>query len=318
MTTKINVSGVWKEPTPSINVAGTWKTPDSIDINVSGVWKNVYSGLAVDFKANGRANTRINATCYSGERFYTTGVEYEITATNGSFSMGNWLTSGSASDVWIEDVETSGTWSTQPSGRVQINANRSWTVFQVSTGVKSVTSYFRAYDAATGGNLLDTSGTYVWSATYEFDPCPTCCFTPETPVRMWSGLDVPIGQLKKGDKILIKRPDTGEMTWERIGEIIEVYNRQMFTVYFEDGTYFNVSDDHPLSIEGKGYAAVQPGVVDYKDIAAHLIKTLEVGDKVTTIAGPSVAVVRIEKFEYPGTVITLSNSFWFANGKLVY
>ena len=95
MGISINVSGVWKTSAlPAINVSGVWKSPDSVDINVAGVWKNAHSGLAVDIKADGRYNTRLNAICYSGERFYTTGVEYEVTSTNGSFSKGNWLTSG--------------------------------------------------------------------------------------------------------------------------------------------------------------------------------------------------------------------------------
>lgn len=317
MGISINVAGVWKVgTTPQINVAGVWKSPD-VSINVAGVWKSAHTGLSVDFKTDGRTNTRLNATCYSGERFYTSGVEYEITAANGSFSKGNWLVAGSNSDVWIEDTLTGGTWSSEPSGRVQMTSNRSWTVWRTSSGVKACTAYFRAYDAATGGNLLDTSLTSTFSATYEFEGCPLCCFTPETPVLMWSGLEVPIGQLKIGDKITVKNPNTGELEWERIDEIIEVYGRAMYTVYFDDGTQFNVSDDHPMSVEGKGYSSINP-VYDYKDLKLDEVDTLQVGDRITTIRGPSAQIVRIERFDYPGGVITLSNSFWFANGKLVY
>jgi hypothetical protein len=134
---------------------------------------------------------------------------------------------------------------------------------------------------------------------------------------MASGLDVPIGQLKAGDKVLIKRPETGEMTWEKIGEIIEVSGRTMYTMYFEDGSYFNVSDDHPMHIEGKGYAAINP-VYTYKNLGLDMIETVKLGDSVTTLAGPSVRITKIVPLDYPGTVITLSNSFWFADGKLVY
>lgn len=322
MSTKINVSGVWKEPTPSINVSGVWKDPDNIKINVAGTWKEVYSGLAVSIDVNGRSNTRINATVYSGASFYTSGINYEYTSTGGLFNVGTWLDSGTASDVWIQWVRTGGTLSAWNSinpgtGRLQMTTTRNYRLVRSSAGTNTIIGYFRAYDAASGGNLLDTGPSGTYSAFYEYSGCPLCCFTPETPVTLASGLEVPIGQLKAGDKILVKRPENGEMTWERIGEIIEVYNRVMYTVYFDDGTAFNVSDDHPLSVEGKGYAAINP-VYDYKDLMVSLIDKLQVGDEITKLDGTSSKIVRIERFDYPGKVLTLSNSFWFANGKLVY
>lgn len=323
MSTKINVAGVWKEPTPSINVAGVWKTPDNIKINVSGVWKEVYSGgPTVNISANGRVNYRYGAICYGGAYYLTTGLEYEYTATAGGSNVGTWLTSGSNSEVWVQWVRTGGTLSAWNSinpgtGRLQMSSSRYYRASRNLTGISTIIGYFRMYDAASGGNLLDTGATGTYSMEYDFDACPLCCFTPETLVRMASGLDVPIGQLKAGDKVLIKRPENGEMTWEKIGEIIEVSGRTMYTMYFEDGSHFNVSDDHPISVEGKGYAAINP-VYTYKNLGLDQIDTVKVGDLVTTLSGPSVRITKIVPLDYPGTVITLSNSFWFANGKLVY
>lgn len=322
MTTKINVAGVWKEPTPSINVAGVWKSPDNIKINVAGTWKEVYTSLSVSIDVNGRTNTRENANCYAGAQFATSGINYEITASAGYANVGTWLDAGTASDVWVQWVRTGGTlgaWnSINPgTGRVQVSTTRTYRIVRATTGTDTIIGYFRAYDAASGGNLLDTGATGTYSAQRTYNGCPLCCFTPETLVTMASGLQVPIGQLKAGQKVLIQRPENGEFTWEKIGEIIEVSGRTMYTVYFSDGSYFNVSDDHPMSVEGKGYAAINP-VYTYKNLAVDQIETVKVGDRVTTQGGTSVAITKIEPLDYPGTVITLSNSFWFADGKLVY
>lgn len=320
MTIKINVAGTWKSSAPKINVAGTWKTP-TVKINVAGTWKSV-GGPSVSIDVNGRTNVRENAHCYSGAQFATGGTNYEITATAGYSSVGTWLDSGSNSDVWVQWVRTGGTLSAWNSlnpgtGRLQMDLQRTYRIVQSVTGTSTIIGYFRAYDAASGGNLLDTGATGTYSAQRTYNACPLCCFTPETLVTMASGLQVPIGQLKAGQKVLIKRPENGEMTWEKIGEIIEVSGRTMYTVYFEDGSHFNVSDDHPMSVEGKGYAAINP-VYTYKNLAVDQIETVKVGDRVTTLAGPSVRITKIVPLDYPGTVITLSNSFWFADGKLVY
>lgn len=321
MSTKINVAGVWKSPTPKINVAGTWKAP-TIKINVAGTWKQVYSPLSVNIAVNGRLNVNENATCYSGAYFLTSGTQYEYLFNGNGTSLGAWLLAGSNSEVWVMWTRTGGTlsdWNNLGGGnnnvRLQLSTSRYYRLNRTATGYNDIIGYFRMYDAASGGNLLDTGPTGTYRATYEFNGCPLCCFTPDTLVTMASGIEVPIGKVRKGDKILIKRPEDGAMDWEKVGEVITVQNRRMFKLYFEDGTILKASDDHPLHVPGKGYAAVNPAY-EYKDMG--IPEKLEVGDAVTTIRGPSARIVKIEEFDYPLTVFTFSNSFWFANGKLVY
>lgn len=321
MGISINVSGVWKTSTvPQINVAGVWKSPD-VSINVAGVWKTAHSGLAVNIFANGRVNYRYSAICYGGAYYLTTGLEYEYTATAGGSLVGTWLVSGSNSDVWVQWVRTGGTLSAWNSinpgtGRLQMSSSRYYRASRNLTGISTIIGYFRMYDAATGGNLLDTGSTGTYSMEYDFDACPTCCFTPDTLITMASGLEMPIGKIKEGDKILIKRPENGELTWEKVGEVITRTERRMYRIDFEDGTHLRASEDHPLSVEGKGYACINPSYEDYKDIVVR--DTLSVGDPITTLDGGVSRIVKITEIDYPGVVITFSNSFWFANGKLVY
>jgi hypothetical protein len=197
-----------------------------------------------------------------------------------------------------------------------MSTTRTYRIVRSTTGTDTLIGYHRAYDAASGGNLLDTGATGTYQVNRTYNACPTCCFTPDTLITMASGLDMPIGKIRAGDKILIKRPDTGETVWERVGEVITRTERRMYRIDFDDGTHLRASEDHPLSVEGKGYACVNPTHEDYKDIVVK--HTLTVGDPITTLDGGSSRIVKITEIDYPGVVITFSNSFWFANGKLVY
>jgi hypothetical protein len=166
----INVSGVWKSTAPGINVAGVWKTPEEW-INVTGVWKKTYpTGPAVSAVNGGDTNIRILATCYAGVQFNSNGYEYECINT-GSYTqnIGLWLDAGAASEVWVECIVTAGSWnSIDPgAGRHTLASSKTWRVQRSSIGVQSVTCYFRFWDAASGGNLLQTTATNSYAANYE-------------------------------------------------------------------------------------------------------------------------------------------------------
>ena len=203
MTTKINVAGVWKEPTPSINVAGVWKTPDNVKINVAGTWKEVFSNTpVVSVRADGRTNSRLDNSCYVGLAFYTTGLEYEYNSSGSITNSTTWLTSGNASNVWIMWTRTGGSqsdWDSLGVGynnvRRQVTGTIAYrlvdTVSSAAGGAETITGYIRAYDAASGGNLLDTGPTATWSARRWHDTCPLCCFTPDRASGRSSGASQP-------------------------------------------------------------------------------------------------------------------------------
>lgn len=323
MSTKINVAGVWKSPTPSINVAGVWKTP-GIKTNVAGVWKEVYSALSADIRADGRSNTRIASSggCYSGAYWHTNSYEYEYGST-GSLTNSHLYTSDGPSNFWIEWNRTGGTlsdWNSLGAGsngvRYQLSSNRGYRIYRGTTGASSLQGYFQIWRDSAGTDLADQGPSAFWVADYEYTTCPLCCFTPGTLVTMASGLEMPIEKVKVGDRILIKRPENGELAWERVGEVIERTDRTMYKIFFDDGVILEASDDHPLHVEGKGYACIDPSYENYKDIVVK--DELSVGDKVTRLDGSSSRIVNIERMNYNGPVFTFSNSFWFANGRLVY
>ena len=132
---------------------------DQMKFYDGAAWQELYaSGPVVSATVNGRTNFLLGGSCYSGARFYTTGVEYEITSTNGSVSMGNWLDSGAASEVWVEFIRTGGNQTNfvgLTSGvRYQLSSNRSFYVRALLNQFKSITGYFKFWDAASGGTLL--------------------------------------------------------------------------------------------------------------------------------------------------------------------
>jgi hypothetical protein len=325
MPVHINVAGVWKEVTSvHINVGGVWKECDDVPINVAGAWKTGL--LHVDpvvtlASINGDTNSRVDNSCYAGQFFGTDGYSEEYSPSGSANSASfQWLTAGNAEDVWVMWTRTGGTlsdWDSLGGGnnnvRLQMNANRAYrivdTVSSTAGGAETIIGYFRMYDAATGGSLLATSATVTYSARRWHDACPLCCFTPDTPVTLASGLEVPISTVQVGDKIKTLNGT------EEVQEILVRTNRPMVRIHFENGQHIDASTDHPFHVKGKGPSAVNPEY-EYKDIGVP--NTLSVGDLVSNESGGHNTITGLQPIEYPGQVYTFSNKLFYANGKLVY
>ena len=271
----------------------------------------------------GDVNSLLSQSCYAGMRFDEDGNEQHAVATSGNFSNNGdvWLDEGSAADVWVTRSVTAGSWNNidPGTGRHNLVSGESFRVFKSTPGIQSVTGSFEFFDAASGGNSLDTTASATWSAEHEFDPCPICCFTPETPIMMESGIEIPIGKIRKGDRILVWNPrlDPEEAQFgEEVTGIIDRVNRTMYRVTFEDGRYLDMSEDHPLHIENKGPHSINP-MIEYKDVG--LPEILKVGDHASRLLLGTHSVVKsIEPIPYRGVVYTLENSLFYANGILVY
>jgi len=264
-------------------------------------------------------------TCYVGVEFNTDGNEYNYAtgyATTPTENKGVWLDRGSASQVWVSWTNTSGTiFVGKTSGtRYQINTSqlfyRTVTRSIVGTNSTSCTGYFTFYDAASGGNTLQTTSscTYYAQATVTGGVggpgCPLCCFTPETQILMADSTKA-IVDIEVGDMIQTVRGP------EAVKGIITRVDRRMYRVEFSDGRHLNMSEDHPLHVEGKGYASIHPDPsISYKDLGVP--EQLEVGDNVTDSDGFCNKVVSITDLDYPETVYTLENTEFYANGMLVY
>lgn len=330
--TEVKHSSAWRSlSTVEVKHSGAWRDVDTIEVKHSGTWRTVFQSIVIPTVSLSSTSVSTNTdigTCYAQTRYATTGVEYN-NAVGGSndysVSRGNWKDSGDAEGAWIDYLLNSGFALYQAPAsqgtRTQCGvANRDYRQRDTNPSIGGVTSNITVtmYDAETGGSSLG-SATYSLTATL-YNACPTCCFTPDTYITMACGMQVPIGQIRVGDEIVVYNPDDGTFDTEKVEQIITRVKRKMYRVTFEDGTILHCSDDHPMHVKGAGPHQITPqGEYKY----TWDCKTLEIGHSITCIAtqwwaADCAKITRIEEAEYLEQVYTLGNSYFFANNKLVY
>ena len=320
MHTRIISGGAWKKVLHlHTRVSGSWKEVLNGYTRVGGVWKQFHEALLVSPVGGGATRVRINASCFAGIEFRADGDEFQCNNL-GVFNQdkGPWLDNGAASKVWVQmtiNGGSPGTWnSLNPgTGRLQLSTTRSYRCVRSTAGFHTVSATFVMWDAASGGNQLATTGSSTYSAQFEFDPCPLCCFTPDTMITMAAGHLIPIIEVRKGDDILVLKD--GKNVPETVTGIITRENRNIYRLHFADGAHIDASDDHPFDVKGVP-ASIDHHDTEYKDLGFPI--ELKVGDHVTDQNFDDVKIIGIELIEYPGTVYTLENSRFYAHGLLVY
>ena len=317
---KVYNGASWDTPNSKVYNGASWADPVmKYYSGTAWVPLDAATGVSVSALANGDFNSNLGppeSFCRTGVQFNSNGNEYECTAT-GSFSqnVNTWLVSGLASQVWVEFIRTGGNKTSWSSGqanntRYSLSTSRTFYVEDFPAGFAStITGYFRFHDAATGGNVLQTTSGATWNAWCENNSCPLCCFTPDTLVTMANGFDMQIGSIREGDMVMTPEGP------ERVAEVITRVNRPMYFLQFDDDSHLKISSDHPIHVVGKGPAAINCPV-DYKDLG--LPAPLIAGDYAVDRFGNHRKLVFIATLEYPGTVYTLGNKAFYANGKLVY
>lgn len=220
--------------------------------------------------------------------------------------------SQTASWTWVRTSGTAGNGSagatTAASGTAVSDTE---ITFTLSGGTLGRTSQWTC-DATSGSN------TRYWTVTLTADGnggCSTCCFTPDTLITMADGSSKPIVDIEVGDLILCQDAATGVNVITAVTGILTRIDRAMYEFRFANGTVLNASEDHPLFALGKGWASVG-GFGDYKDLGT--VQAIAVGDRVIGFDGTSSEILSIEQIDFPGTVYTLDNSRFYANGVLVY
>lgn len=162
----INVSGVWKQPTPKINVAGTWKSADSVWVNVSGVWKQIYSAAAVNIQGHaGIYASSVSPTdAVAQYRVESGGLEASNDGTGWS-TIGTWLFSGAASDYEVRFTVTAGSTPTGSATSTWLNmgTTRFWAITDTTTigGAVTCTATVEVRLAASPFTVLDTASVFL-------------------------------------------------------------------------------------------------------------------------------------------------------------
>lgn len=218
------------------------------------------------------------------------------------------------------DVQLIKTLGTTPSGNsvntwIQCSSNVEWFIYTDQNGNGSNTkgcNGFLTFRRRNDNTVLVNVAINLYSESIvTTDPCPSCCFTPETLITMADYTTKAIAEVRIGEHILVRggsRAVTG---------IIVVENRPMFIVRFADGRFINTSEDHPFYVVNKGYASIKPDPsVKYKDLG--IPEQLIVGDFVLDQNGNENEIVSISDLYYPHAVYTFTESEFYANGMLVY
>lgn len=290
-----------------LSPVGFWRpsaatvSPHTNNVNNSDDITTVYSCLQYSSDGYERTNSNPN------------NLEYNNTAARGL-----WLDSGSSSDVWLERTINSGSlYVDAGAGRLNLGTSRNFAVMDANPTATQASCNLTMdfWNASSGGTKIGTA-TFSLIASY-FDSCPTCCFTPETPVLMASGMWMPIGSIRKGDLVVVLDKETRTLKSVEVTGVIVRLNRPMFRLHFASGRVVQASDDHPFEVKGKGPASLNHYNTEYKDLG--LPAQLQVGDMVTCLDFDGHdKLVKIEPMDYPGAVFTLENSLFFAKGLLVY
>lgn len=290
-----------------------FKQRGSIILTTFGVSPGGGATPTVSLNTTDVVKASVIGTTYANLRYSSTGEEFENSGRTDNFSTsrGNWLDSGNNSDVWLERTINSGSLDTDPgSGRLIMSTTRDFKVVDSDSGGSDVVCNLdiEMWDAASGGSVIDSVLGLEMRAAYT-DICPTCCFTPDTPITLADGTFMAIGDIRQGDLIKV----LGGV--EPVSEIIVRDNRPMYRVTFDDDRVLEISDEHPIAIAGKGYAAINP-VDEYKDLGR--AEYLTIGDRAVDSDRNLIAVISIYEFHYPDAVYTFGNSKFYANGILVY
>ncbi len=168
---KVKYGGSWRTITaPEVKYSGSWRAIKTIEVKKAGAWETVFAGgPAVSMFGGVNYRYRYQAICYSGVQFNASGVEYWQTAAGGwTDNKGNWLDSGAPGEVWVLRVINSGSLSWDGIGglRVPLSTTRGMNVNRSSQGMKTCVVTCYMYDAASGGNLLE-SKQYTLQADYD-------------------------------------------------------------------------------------------------------------------------------------------------------
>ena len=259
------------------------------------------------------ANTDSTDSQYDGASAY---AELSV-STNGIVyynSSATWKLTAHQADFDVQLLKLGGT--ATPTGSsvntwYNLATTRTWALSQLpNNGSKSFVGQLQIRMSGTPYSTLNTAGVYMYVYA-QTNYCPTCCFTPETLISMADGTTRAIVDIMVGELIKTRGGS------KAVTEVITRTNRVMYAIHFADGRVLNASEDHPIYVVDKGYAAINPGVGgEYKDLG--IPDQLYVGDLVLDSEGRENAIVDITDLDYTETVYTFAESEFYANGMLVY
>lgn len=144
------------------------------------------------------------------------------------------------------------------------------------------------------------------------------CFIKGTRIELEEG-DLPIEEIVVGDLVKTFNHNTGEIELKEVKSILQKDAQYVVHYTLDNGTDIYATHDHPLYVEGKGYASYKPELT--LSDSNLTVAQIEVGDVVKLLEGTAIITDLYELYD-PETVYNLSdvedNHNFFANQVLVH
>ena len=175
----------WQDIVMSTYDGAGWQ--DKLNLRVGSDWIKTYAdgNIIVDVAPTKTIATDDIGTVYARVKVDSDGELY-ASFYNGSYPTSGyevWLDQGGNDEVWVQRVIISGTLNLDAgSSRLICTADRQFGIQNsIQDSTKQTVIDLNFYDAASGGNLLDTQRVTLQATELTIGMgCPTCCFTPDT------------------------------------------------------------------------------------------------------------------------------------------
>jgi hypothetical protein len=153
------------------------------------------------------------------------------------------------------------------------------------------------------------------------NPIELCCFMPGTMVSMADGSTKVIESIEIGDLVVSYNEESGELIENEVERIVSPYRHTIYEIITTDNTDIQLTDDHPLYVDGKGWSAID----STKSSDQYKIQVMElaVGDTLIGDNGnKQISEIRrldgVESVTYTLGLVNSHYPSYFANGVLAH
>lgn len=128
-------------------------------------------------------------------------------------------------------------------------------VYSDSFGTSPYTGGNAWLGIAGDGFALQINNSGFVTSAYACAP-PVCCFMPGTLVSMADGSIKAIETVEIGDLVVSYNEETGELIENTVERIVSPFRQVIYEIITDDNTSIQLTTDHPLYVDGKGWSAV--------------------------------------------------------------
>ena len=149
---------------------------------------------------------------------------------------------------------------------------------------------------------VEDTDTYFVSSSEAVVTHNAPCFVAGTPIHTEDGIKN-IEDVKVGDKVITYNHNNDTAEYKEVLSILVKENEHVVTYVFENGTELTGTPDHPLFVNGKGYASYSPQAT--KEDSNLDVEQILIGDEVLHLDGYGVTITDIIEDENTHTVYNL-------------